>query len=573
MKYLAIILLFIAKASFAQTPTVTWGEEFKLKKGSSDLTVIHTDNTGVYVKESHMALKSYFLIGATLRESASLIKLDKNLTEVYHNDFNKELRGKEFEQLYFIANKLYLIASDYDKRAKTLSLFGAEIDKNTGELGGEWQEITSWQKEEKNDDINFKINYNADSSAMVIVSSILGKVQNNFQIRQFSPQLKSNYASINITNEFDAKTFELEDVLYTTNGNVMVVAKIYEYEEGKKKKNKFLQFKNYNIRMYDKTGKQIKEINTDIADKWLVSTKVVQIPAKELILAAFYSNTKKGKEINGMLVQRINAQTGDVISTNQKEINTALITTLTDDTATADDDDEESKKEKKERESLEKIQKEEEGFSKYMRFRNIIYTQDKGLIILAEKYDSYTHTSTYYSSGGINGQGTWRTTTYQIYECGDLMMSKVDETGTIKWLQVLPKEQREIIQTGSTTGLIGTNNYFLNGFNFPFYAGFGVLPATNKINIFFNDNKKNVNVLQLGQKVQRIGTFRKTDCFAISLDVNTGKYTRTVLFSNNDVPTAMPRLGALLGNDFYLVGREDRIFGKTKIAIAKISLK
>jgi hypothetical protein len=35
----------------------------------------------------------------------------------------------------------------------------------------------------------------------------------------------------------------------------------------------------------------------------------------------------------------------------------------------------------------------------------------------------------------------------------------------------------------------------------------------------------------------------------------------------------MPRLGALLGNDFYLVGREDRIFGKTKIAIAKISLK
>ena len=572
MKYLVNILLFIATNTYAQTPTVTWGEEFKLKKGSSDLTVVHTDNTGVYVKESHMALKSYFLIGATLRESASLIKLDKNLSEIYHNDFNKELRSKEFEQLYFITNKLYLIASDYDKKTKTLTLYGAEIDKNTGELGGDWQEITSWQKEEKNDEINFKINYNVDSSAMVIVSSVLGKEQNNFQIRQFSPLLKSMYASIYITNEFDAKTFELEDILYTTNGNVLVVAKIYEYEEGKKKKNKFLQFKNYNIRMYDNTGKQIKEINTDIADKWLVSTKVVQIPAKELVLAAFYSNTKKGKEINGILVQRINAQTGDVLSTNQKEINTALITTLADDTVNADDDDE-SRKEKKEREGLEKIQKEEEGFSKYMRFRNIIYTQDKGLIILAEKYDSYSHTSTYYSSGGINGQGTWRTTTYQIYECGDLMMSKVDETGSIKWLQVLPKEQREIIQTGSTNGLLGVNNYFLNGFNFPFYAGFGVLPTPNTINIFFNDNKKNASVLQLGQKVQRIGTFRKSDCFTISLDVFTGKYTRTVLFSNNEVPTAMPRLGALLNNDFYLVGREDRIFGKTKIAIAKMSIK
>ena len=57
------------------------------------------------------------------------------------------------------------------------------------------------------------------------------------------------------------------------------------------------------------------------------------------------------------------------------------------------------------------------------------------------------------------------------------------------------------------------------------------------------------------------------------MDVTTGKYTRSVLFNNNDVPTAMPRLGAVLGNNFYMTGKEDRILGKTKIAIAKLTLK
>jgi hypothetical protein len=78
--------------------------------------------------------------------------------------------------------------------------------------------------------------------------------------------------------------------------------------------------------------------------------------------------------------------------------------------------------------------------------------------------------------------------------------------------------------------------------------------------------------LQLGQKVKKISYFGKSDCFSISLNTITGKYTRSDLFSNRDVPTAMPRLGAVLGKDLYLIGKEDRILGKTKIAIAKLSI-
>lgn len=560
----------------AQKASVTWGDEFKLRKGSTDLQVVHTDKSGIYVKESHMALKAYFVIGATARESASLIKLDKDLVEIYKNDFNKELKGKEYETLFFIKDKLFLLATDYSKKSKTLTLFGAEIDKNSGELAGEWQEITAWQKEEKSEDISFKATYNGDSSKLVLVSTIEGKEKNNYEVREFDLKLKQQGKSIAITNEFDPKTFQLEDVIYTNTGNVVMVGRRYEYEEGKKKKAKFLQFTNYNVRMYNNAGTLVKEINTEIDAKWLISSKVVQLPINELVLAAFYSDTKKGKEINGMLVQRIDAVTGDVISSNKQSMNTSMIDAIEDDKDTDGDDDDESRKERKEREKLEKIQNEEDGFSKYMKFRDFIYTEDKGLVILAEKYDSYSYTTTTYESGYGTAPGRWRTTTYQVYECGDLLMSKMDSKGVVNWLHILPKQQREIIQTGTGTSYSGFSmgvNFFYAGFNWPFYAGMGIISNRNSINIIFNDHKKNDKVLQLGQKIKRISAFGKSECFAVSLDPITGKYQRNSLFNNKEVPTAMPRLGSVLENDFYLIGKQDRIFGKTKIAIGRITLK
>ncbi len=570
------ILIFLTLLTFsitvnAQNANITWGDEFKLKKGSTDLEVMHTDNTGVYVKESHFALKSYFVIGATVRESATLTKLDKDLKEEYSNNFNKELKGKEYESFFFLKNKLFLLATDYSKKEKTLTLFAAEIDKASGELSGEFTEVTSWQKDDKKEDISFKATYNADSTKMVLVSTIEGREKNNYEVRQFDNNMKALGKPVAITNEFDPKTFQLEDVIYTYAGNVVLIGREYEYQEGKKKKNKFLDFKNYNVRIYNNEGKQLKEINTAINAKWLVSTKIMQLPAKDLVLAAFYSDEKRGREINGMLVQRINPLTGDIISTSQKDINTAMISTVEDDNA--DDDDDESRKERKEREKLEKIQNEEDGFSRYMRFRSFIYTEDKGLIILAEKYNSYTYTTTTYQAGSGTMPGRWTTTTYQVYECGDIMMSKIDAAGNIGWLNIAPKQQREVIQTGSRSGTGLSFSFFRGGFNWPFYAGYGVLPGSNSLNIIFNDHKKNDNVLQLGQKVKKISYFRKSECFAINLNTTTGKYTRSNLFSNRDVPTAMPRLSSVLGRDMYLIGKEDRILGKTKIAVARLTIK
>ncbi|HVG15720.1 MAG TPA: hypothetical protein VM935_12190 [Chitinophagaceae bacterium] len=569
---LCLALLCSFLSALSQKPRITWGEEFKLRKGSTDLDVICSDKTGVYLQEGHMAMKAYFVIGATVRSSASLIKLDKNLTEQYRNSFDKELKGKEFEQFFVLPGKLFMLSSVNNKKDRTLDIYAAEIDKTTGELTQGWQPISSFQKEEKKDDINFKITYNSDSSKIVVVSSVEGKDKNTYQVQEFDKNLRPGKA-VTVSNEFDPKTFQLEDVLYTPEKKIVLVGRIHEYREGKKKKDKFLDFANYNIRVYDEKGKQQSEINTNINSKWLMSTKLVMEKNKDLVLAAFYSKEKRGT-IDGMLVQRIDPVSGKVLVTSEKELSTALITgEAEEDNSAGDDDGEESKAERKEREKLEKIRDEGEGFSKHMKFRNIFYTPDNGLVILAEKYHHYTYTTQSYRAGSGTMPGSWTTTTYSVYESGDLMMCKTDASGNISWLQVLPKYQREVIQGGSSSGTgISFSNSFFNVMNMPFYSGFAAIQKDNNINILMNDNAKNADVLRPGQKVKMVSQFRNSNCFVISVDGVTGKYNRNLFFGNKGIPTAMPRLGSIIGNEMYIVGKEDRLLGKTKIAVAKIAV-
>ena len=193
---------------------------------------------------------------------------------------------------------------------------------------------------------------------MLIVSRIIAKEKNEYYISEFDAKMKSTGKRVMISNEFEAKTFQLEDVVVASNGNIVMVGRVIEYQEGKKKKAKFLDFKNYLIRIYNAQGSLVKELNTNVDARWLLSSKLMQLKGRELILAAFYSNTKKGKEVNGMMVQRINPDNGDIISTSNKELNTSLIS-ATDENG---DDDDESKKERKEREKLEKIKADEDAF-------------------------------------------------------------------------------------------------------------------------------------------------------------------------------------------------------------------
>jgi hypothetical protein len=573
------IFLFISLCTFhfifSQQMRMTWGEELKLKKGNFNLQVLQADKTGIFLKESHYAYKTYFVFAASFRESATLIRLDNNLMEVYRTNFNDQLKGKEYESFFFLKNKLFILASDYNKKDKTLELFAGEVNKETGKLSGDLKQITSWKKQEKKDEINFRATYNADSSKMVIISMVRGNEKNSYEVFQIDDKLNPVGNTIILSNEFDPQTFQLEDIVYTKNENIVLVGREYEYQEGKKKKVRYLDFKNYIIRIYDNKVGEVKEINTTINGKWLISSKIKQLQNNELMLAAFYSNEKRGAETNGMFVQRINSQTGAVVATYDKTINTSLITSPGDENHPVDGN--ESQDEKNEREKLQKIQNEEDGFSRFMRFRDFVFAPDSGVVIIAEEYYTYQYNTSSYTPGRVGQGGSWRTTTYQVYECGNILMSKVNAAGNIGWLNVLPKFQREVYDIGRGGGFGTTisvsSSFFLSANNWPLYSSIGLIQSNNTLNIIFNDHKENAGVLQLGQKISRISYFGRSNCFAVSLNLRDGTCKRKFLFSNEDIPTAMPRLGSVFNKDFYIIGKQDKVFGKTKITVGRLNIK
>lgn len=560
-----LALIALCTVCFSQLPKVKWGEDFNLKKGSTDLEVIFSDKSGVYLQEGHLALKSYFVIGMSTRASASLIKMDKNLNEIYRNDFNKELKGKDFIQFFMLRDKMYLLASETNRRDMSLQILGAEVNKTSGELAGSWKPLTTLVKDGKKDKINFKVALNADSSSLVLVSAVEGKEKNEYRVQEFNESFVAHSAPIAITNEFEAKTFQLQDLLYTTSKKIVMVGRVYEFQEGKKKKGKFLDFSRYNIRLYDEEGKLQHEIRTDINGKWLLSAKVIQEKNRDLVLAAFYSNERKGKTIDGMLVQRIDPNTGAVLLTADNKIDNSLLTSG-DDGEEGEEDEKETKAERKERKAFDKIKDEGEAFSRFMRFRNIFYTADNSLILLAEAFRQYTYTQTTYSAGP-NGVGSSSTYTSTVFESADLLMCKITAEGKFDWLQVVPKFQREIIGGGAPEQ---SETSFFQAQNRPFYTGFGAIQYNNNIQLLFNDHPKNATISQAGAKPKTLRRLGKSGCFLLTIDESSGKIGRKMLFSNTDMPVAMPRLASAVANTMYLIGKEDRLIGRSRIAVARI---
>lgn len=565
--YLLLLCLLTTVNLFAQRASVKWGQEFKIGKGSTDLQVIHADKSGVYLQEGHFV--NSFIMGAWAKHTAKLIKLDKNLIEVYDKDYNKELKGKSFMQFFPLQEKMFAFAAE-SKKSNNLVIYAAEVDKTSGELIKEWQELSSITLDSKKDRADFKIIYNTDSTTFLVVNSLESNNKNTYQLTEFSRELKALNKTINITNQYDKDSYKLEDLIYTPEKKIFLIGRTYEFIEGKKKKAKFLAFASYNISLYSDKGVLEKELNTTINGKWLNSAKLVFDKNHHIALAAFYSNDKKNKLIDGLLVQRINALTGEVISTTEKAIDQSMMASVKDNED--GEDEEESKAEKKEREASKKEKEEDEGFSKDMVFRNIYFTNDGGLILISEEYNEYSRASSLTSSS-MGGSKTFYEVK-QVYECGDIMMSKIEADNSIGWIKVLPKNQIEIFSvSGSRLSLDTKSSSFFAKSDFPFYAGYGSMQINNSIMLFFNDNSNNSSVIEPGNKVKKIQTYKKSSCFTVNVDMATGKMTRKLFFSNDGIPPAMPRLSSIFGKDMYLVGKTYMGLIKSKVSVGKITVK
>ncbi|MEI6946305.1 hypothetical protein V9K67_03825 [Paraflavisolibacter sp. H34] len=573
----ALLLLLLSATCFSQRYSVKWGEEIKLKKGSLDFDVINADETGVYVVEGKLKMKTYFVVGATFGTSHKLIKFDRNYQDVYERDYKQELDGLSFNSIRFLRKEMYLFASDYLKKEKKYIVYGVRLDRMTGLATGKMQELASFQLDSKKDDFEYSLVPNADSTAWMLIGDVSTDKNAALSITLLDRQL-TRKGTTAIGLSYEPKSFTLEDVLLTADNKFLLVGRQFEQVPTGKRNKTVRTFTKYVFSKYDANGRKEADLPTDVNAHYAVNGKALFLPGGELCFAGFYSDDAKKKTVNGVFFHRLDLNGATVRQSSYKAIAPGMLDQAQEDENEMDDDQKKQRKERKK----DKDEDEEEGISKDFVIRGVEYNpQNQSLLLIAElstfrMYTTTTYTSNFSPTGGFAGGRTTTTTTYQ-YVNSDLLVINAAGNGEIAWINTLPKKQVETIRSSSSAGpgisfSSDPTSLFARGGGMPFYSSFASMMYQNKLIFLINDHQQNSHVEKLGDKVKAVSNFRSSAAYAVSLDLITGRFTRKVLLNNEDDPVLMPRFGFIVGKEIYLPAMKMKALGKTEFKIGKISV-
>ena len=561
----------------AQTYRITWGEEIKLKKGTADLDIVAADNTGLFFTETRRKMTGYFVIGATYGNAIKLMKLDKNFGEVFDKEYKKELKGLEYHSFQPLENDLYMFASDYEKKSRQFKILGAKVDKNSGDIPGDFVELGSYELESKRDDYEMKVSPVQNGKAFLMVSNISGKDRVSLGISVLDKSFKKKENTV-INLSFNPDHYQLQDVQYTKSNKIVLLGKEYEEAQYGKKKRKRLVFKQYVLGIYNMNGGKEKEVVINSDDRYVISGKLIETPAGEMLLAGFYSNAAKKDDLNGFFINKVDPEKGEMTLSSFKEINAGMLGKSFED---ENDDDDEIKENKKQAKKAKDDDDEEEFPNKFIIKSVDINPADNSIVITSEvsRYSYYFYTNSNYNST----TRTWTRTTTHVHRFTnqDILIINANKDGNIKWLNALPKSQLEEIRTSNNSSgngiFFGGNDqgsYFAAAGGMPFYSSYSSLINNNKLVIIMNDHTSNNINPEYGIKVKTVSNFRKrSNVYGVSIDLATGAMTRKIIASNNEETILMPRHAFVVKNELFIPSWRQRLMAKTELKFAKISVK
>ncbi len=572
---LTLVTLCLFSFAFAQSYKISWGEEIKLKKGTADLDIVAADNTGLYFTEARVKMKSYFLIGATYGSAYKLYKVDKNFGEVFDKEYKKELKGLDFHSFQSLGNDLYLFATDYVKKDKSFIVYGAKVDKNSGDLVGDFTELGNYQLESKKDDYEMKMTPINNGSAFLMVSNISNKDRVSLGVSVLDKNFKKQQNTI-INLSFSPGQYSLQDVKITSGNKIVLLGKEYEETQVGRKKRKRMVFKNYVLSIYTHNGIRDRDVIMQTGDRFVINGKLIEQPGGDLLLAGFYSNTSKKSDLSGFFINKVNTETGELTVSSYKEINAGMLGKgFTDDA----DEDDEIKEEKKQAKKAKDDDEEDELPNEFIIRSVDINPADNSIIITSEvsQYSYYTYTSSSYNSS----TRSWTYTTYHVHRFTnkDILVINADKEGNIRWLNAIPKSQLEEVRTSNSHGSglyfsADMGGYFAGGGGMPYYSSFTSLLHNNSLVILMNDHTSNNMNPEYGDKVKTVYNFRKkSNAYGVSIDLATGKMTRKFIATNNDETVLMPRLAYIVKNELFMPSWRTRLMAKTQLKFAKLIIK
>lgn len=251
---------------------------------------------------------------------------------------------------------------------------------------------------------------------------------------------------------------KMDNLGYTVgnDGKVYLIAKVYEGDDPKEKRDKKIPNFHYEVLIYDK-GKAKPMIVPVRLDKFYPkSVAVYENATRGMIVSGFYSKGMN-KPVDGYYMVKLDVDKGSVSKINEGyyEIPSEIIKSYT------------SEREKRKLEKKEENDEDKDLGVENLKLRNVYYMPDGTTKVVAEQYVMIV---TSYFDFSCKCQRT----RYDTY-ADDIFLISIDSKGKQEWVKKIPKNQHASDARGAGLSI----NTYVTG---------------NDVNIFFIDNIKNENL-------------------------------------------------------------------------------
>lgn len=488
---LFFILSITASSIFAQKDvTVSWGPTYKLKPGTTISGVIGEDKTGFYALRTGKRGKDLWIE-----------RYDRKMNLKFSEELIIPKKGKKpliFEDIYYLKGQLIMLTSTIDKKIGKSYAFAYPISKQ-GKVGTKFKKLDEIKMEGRKTGA-FDFVLSKDSSKILVYHDNPYEKYNN---EKFSYKVYDETLSLlwekEIQLPYKDRYFSVEDYILDNEGNVFMRASIYPDRSKGEKNTKKNQADKFVVLGYKYKTDKISQFEVKLAGKWIRSISYdINESTKEVAVGGFYADDRK-MAIKGIFYLAMDLETGDIKTTSKKEFDKSFMTEMIG----------------------EKKAEKGKGLANYT-FDHFLVKKDGGAYLIAEQY--YVTTTTYTDANG-------NTHTRTVYHYNHIIVVSVNNKGEIDWVRKVPKV------SGASTG------YYLSyGLNFN--------KQTDELNMFFNDNPKNIEVLKTNpNKVKSVGNLKKSIATLVSLNEE-GHMKRTPMFSAKELDKIILRPAiSLMTND------------------------
>lgn len=460
---------------------LTYGEELP-DDNNKIVKIIGEANNKIYALG--VRKDDYFI---RIFESSSMKQLSSKEIKI------PEMNDKEvdFEDIFLLNDRLYVIGSVYNKKTKIFNLVGTEVS-DQGILSKNGTVLFDAEVAKKRDRGDFYFKESPDNGALLVMHTALFNKEDavKYEVKLFDDNLKTLFSNIEKVKFDDSKKKDYEFTIsdFDVNYNDDVFLVINESYRDSKAKEKVERFE---VHAFKRNNNYTKEVvNINLKDKEIINCKIMTTAKNSMQLLGFYSSVRESgranKDLKGIYSATINLADNTTSTLKFNEFDYPTKVKLLG----------------------ERRAKKGRDVKPLYTISTLIEKNDGGIIVLSE------HQEVIYGAASGIGPLAFTPVTYIKNE---IIVTSLDAQGNLEWSNVLPKEQQASITTMSVmfAGGVGSGNFAVGvGFQIPLaqlgkgpeYLGYIPVYKNGQLNILINDNVKNKGITDI-EKIKSLGNY------------------------------------------------------------------